>query len=161
MPGQARHWRRSHSPCSYGGESDNGIAPGESGGPACTLSNGGLASPAIHVMTALPAGTSAPDTLITEYAVRRYHMKLRLSGWLIQAPAPLTAAQIRAARRVTLAYQAPLEIAAGGTDIGEITGTGTALGIAVAFGVLAASVGLIRSETAGRQPSAVAMRPMN
>lgn len=62
---------------------------------------------------------------------------------------------------MTLAYQAPLEIAAGGTDIGEITGTGTALGIAVAFGVLAASVGLIRSETAGRQPSAVAMRPMN
>ena len=80
--------------------------------------------------------------------MRKYHLQLHLSGWLIQAPAPLTAAQIRAARHVTLAYQAPLELASGGTNFTEIAAVGTALGILIALGVLAASVGLIRSETA-------------
>ena len=71
-----------------------------------------------------------------------------LSGWLIQAPAPLTAAQVQAARHVTLAYQAPLEIASGGADFAEVAGLTTLLGIIIALGVLAASVGLIRSQTA-------------
>jgi putative ABC transport system permease protein len=116
--------------------------------PPCTLSNDCLANPAIQTVSSLPGGTDAPSTLVTEYAVRKYHMQLQLAGWLIQAPAALTAAQIRAARQVALADQAPLEIASGGTDFGEIADVGTALGILIALGVLAASVGLIRSETA-------------
>jgi putative ABC transport system permease protein len=122
--------------------------PGADGGPPCTLSNDCVASPAMQTVSSLPGGTSAPNTVITEYAVRKYHLQTHLSGWLIQAPAPLTAVQIRAARHVALAYQAPLEIASGGTDFGEIADVGTALGILIALGVLAASVGLIRSETA-------------
>jgi putative ABC transport system permease protein len=136
-------WQSSGS----GGESD-GSQSGGNGGPSCTLSNDCLASPAIQTVSNLPSGTSAPNTVITEYAVRKYHIHPQLTGWLIQAPAPLTAAQIRAARHVTIAYQAPLEIASGGTDFGEIADVGTALGILIALGVLAASVGLIRSETA-------------
>jgi putative ABC transport system permease protein len=128
--------------------SGNGPEPGVAGGPSCTLSNGCLANPAMQTVSSLPSGTSAPNTVITEYAVRKYHLQTHLSGWLIQAAAPLTAAQIRAARRAVLAYQAPLEIASGGTDFGEIADAGTALGILIALGVLAASVGLIRSETA-------------
>jgi putative ABC transport system permease protein len=131
-----------------GGESDGSSGPGANGGPSCTLSNDCLASPAIQTVSSLPGGTDAPNTVITEYAVRKYHQQTHLFGWLIQAPAPLTAAQIRAARHVTLAYQAPLEIASGGTDFGEIADVATALGILIALGVLAASVGLIRSETA-------------
>ncbi len=130
-----------------GSESD-GSQPTRSGGPSCTLSNDCLANPAIQTVSSLPGGTDAPSTLITEYAVRKYHLQPQLSGWLIQAPAALTAAQIRAARQVALADQAPLEIASGGTDFGEIADVGTALGILIALGVLAASVGLIRSETA-------------
>jgi putative ABC transport system permease protein len=117
------------------------------GGP-CTLSNDCLANPAMQTVSNLPGGSDAPNTLITEYAVGKYHMQTSLSGWLIQAPAPLTAGQITAARHIVLAYAAPLEIASGGTDLGEITGAGTALGVVIALGVLAASVGLIRSETA-------------
>jgi putative ABC transport system permease protein len=117
------------------------------GGPSCTSGNC-QASPAIQTISSLPSGTDAPSTLITEYAVRRYRMHPQLTGWLIQAPAPLTAAQVRAARHITLGYQAPLEIASGGADFGEIAGGGTAVGIAIALGVLAACVGLIRSETA-------------
>ena len=129
------------------GSQSGGSRSGGNGGSSCTLSNC-LASPAIQTISSLPSGTSAPNTVITEYAVRKYHVHAQLAGWLIQAPAPLTARQIRAARHVTLAYQAPLEIASGGADFGEIAGIGTALGIVIALGVLAASVGLIRSETA-------------
>ena len=130
------------------GSEPDGSQRGGNGGPSCTLSNGCLANPAIQTVSNLPSGTSAPSTVITEYAVRKYHLQTHLSGWLIQAPAPLTAAQIRAARHVVLAYEAPLEIASGGPDLGEIADAGTGLGIVIALGVLAASVGLIRSETA-------------
>jgi putative ABC transport system permease protein len=125
-----------------GGESDS-----NNNGPSCTPGLC-LVNPAIQTISSLPSGTDAPSTLITEYAVRKYHVQERLTGWLIQAPAPLTAGQIRAARHVVLPYQAPLELASGGADFGEIAGIGTAVGILVALGVLAASVGLIRSETA-------------
>ena len=125
-----------------GGESDS-----NNNGPSCTPGSC-LASPAIQTVSSLPSGTDAPNTLITEYALRKYHMQTQLSGWLLQAPAPLTATQIQAARHVTLAYQAPLEIASGGPDFAEIAGVATLLGIIIALGVLAASVGLIRSETA-------------
>ena len=124
-----------------------GNNPG-AGGSVCTPGNDCLASPAIQMISDLPSGTAAPSTLITEYAVRTYHLQTHLNGWLIQAPAPLTARQIRAARHVALDYGAPLEVAAGGPDLGQITNAGTALGIVIALGVLAASVGLIRSETA-------------
>jgi putative ABC transport system permease protein len=131
-----------------GGESDGSSGPPALSGPSCTLSNDCVANPAIQTVSSLPGGTDAPNTVITESAVRKYHLHTQLLGWLIQAPAPLTAAQIRAARRVVLAYQAPLAIASGGTDFGEIADIGTWLGIVIALGVLAASVGLIRSETA-------------
>jgi putative ABC transport system permease protein len=131
----------------YGQCSGTCIAGNEPANPPCTLSNDCLSNPAMQTVSALPGGTSAPNTVITEYAVRKYHLQPHLSGWLIQAPAPLTAAQIQAARHVVLAYQAPLEIASGGPDLGQIADDGTALGIVIALGVLAASVGLIRSET--------------
>ena len=55
----------------YPGE---GIA-GSSGSPPCTLSNGCLANPAIQTVSSLPSGTSAPNTVITEYAVSKYHLQ--------------------------------------------------------------------------------------
>ena len=126
-----------------------GNQPG-SGGPPCTLSNGCLANPAIQTISSLPSGTSAPNTVITEYAVSKYHLQsaVQLSGWLIQAPASLTAAQINAARHLALAYGVTVETKSSAPGLGEFAGGATALGIVIAFGVLAASVGLIRSETA-------------
>ena len=131
-----------------GNESDGSKGvPGSGGSPPCIPGNNCLASPSIQTISALPGGTSAPNTVLTEYAVRKYHLTLQLNGWLIQAPAPLTAAQIRAALRVTRTEGAPLQTAVAGTNFREIAGIGTALGILIALGVLAASVGLIRSET--------------
>jgi putative ABC transport system permease protein len=133
-----------------GTESDSrsGGDNSDGGRPVCTLSDHCLASPVMQTVSSLPSGTSAPNTVITEYAVRKYHLQPHFSGWLIQAPAPLTGPQLRAARRLVLPYQAPLELATGGSDFGEIAGIGTALGLLIALGVLVASVGLIRSETA-------------
>jgi putative ABC transport system permease protein len=96
----------------------------------------------------LPGGTSAPNTVITEYAMSKYRQQPSLNGWLIQAPAPLTATQISAARHLALAYQVTAETKSNAPSLGEFADGATALGIVIAFGVLAASVGLIRSETA-------------
>jgi putative ABC transport system permease protein len=121
-------------------------SPGQ--GPPCTLSNDCLANPVIQTVSSLPGGTSAPNTVITQYAVSKYHLQPSLNGWLIQAPAPLTATQISTARQLVLAYGVTAETKSGAPGLGELAGGATALGIVIAFGVLAASVGLIRSETA-------------
>jgi putative ABC transport system permease protein len=128
----------------YPGEGE----PGSSGSPPCTLSNDCLASPVTQMAASLPGGTSAPNTVITEDAVSRYRLQTQLSAWLVQAPAPLTATQISAARQLALAYGVTAETRSGSPGVGEFAGGATALGIMIAFGVLAASVGLIRSEAA-------------
>jgi putative ABC transport system permease protein len=116
--------------------------------PPCTLSNDCVAHPAIQTVSSLPAGTSAPNTVTTEYAVSKYHLQTSLFGWLIQAPDPLTAAQISAAQHLALGYQVTVETRTDGPSLAEFADGATALGIVIALGVLAASVGLIRSETA-------------
>jgi len=126
----------------------DGSQPGAAGGPPCTLSNDCLASPVIQTVPGLPGGTSAPNTVITEYAVSKYHMRAQLMGWLIQAPAPLTATQLNAARQVALAYQVVVETGSSSPGLRDFADGATALGILIALGVLAMSVGLIRSETA-------------
>ena len=137
-------WR--HSSCSgtcIGGPSE----PGGDGGPPCTLSNGCLAHPAIQTVGSLPSGTSAPNTLITEYAVTKYQLRPDLQGWLIQAPAPLTAAQLNAARQFGHAYGVAVETETFNPSLGDFAAGATALGIVIALSMLAMSVGLIRSET--------------
>src|SRR5262249_1994348 len=131
--------------------------PGSDGGPTCTLSNRCLARPAIQTISSLPGGTSAPNTVITEYAVSKYHMQTQLSGWLIQAPAPLTAAQLSAVRQFAHATAC----AKSGPQKGgraqpppktrsprASPGGAPALGIVTALSVLAMSAGLTRSEPA-------------
>jgi putative ABC transport system permease protein len=116
--------------------------------PSCTLSSGCLANPRMQTVSSLPSGTSAPNTVITQYAVSKYQLQTQLGGWLIQAPAPLTATQINAARQFALTYGATVETESGSLGPSEIADGATALGIVIALGVLAMSVGLIRSEAA-------------
>ncbi len=129
-------------------DSANPPTPGSDGGPPCTPSNDCVASPAIQTVSSLPGGTDAPNTVITEYAVRTYHMQPQLSGWLIQAPAPLTAAQLSAARQLGRPYEVIVEIATYYPSLDDYTNRAIAAGIVIALSVLAMSVGLIRSETA-------------
>jgi putative ABC transport system permease protein len=129
-------------------DASNPATPGSDGGPSCTPGNDCVASPPIQTVSALPGGTDAPNTVITEYAVRTYHMQPELSGWLIQAPAPLTAAQLNAARQLGRPYEVTVEIATYYPSLSDFTDRAIAAGIVIALSVLAMSVGLIRSETA-------------
>jgi putative ABC transport system permease protein len=130
----------------YGGQFGPG-GPGNSGG-TCTPSVGCLPDPKMATIGSLPSGTSAPNTVVTEYAMSTYHRDLGLNGWLIQAPGALTATQINAARTLALGYGVTVETKSGELGLGQIADGATALGIIIALGVLAMSVGLIRSETA-------------
>jgi len=122
--------------------------PGSPGGPPCTLRNLCLASPAIQTISSLPSGTSAPNTVVTEYAVSKYHMQTQLQGWLLQAPAPFTAAQLAAVRQFGNANEVQVQTATYNPSLVDFTEGATALGIVIALSVLAMSVGLIRSEAA-------------
>jgi putative ABC transport system permease protein len=122
--------------------------PGSAGGPPCTLSSHCLASPAIQTLSSLPSGTSAPNTVTTEYAVSMYHMRTQLEKWLIQAPAPLTAAQLSAVRQFGNANEVQVTTETYNPSLDDFTDGATALGIVIALSVLAMSAGLIRSETA-------------
>ncbi|MCW2905804.1 MAG: hypothetical protein JWL68_593 [Actinomycetia bacterium] len=106
-----------------------------------------IASPQIETVTGLPSGTSAPNTVITLRAVRALGLHEVTSGWLIQAARPLTAGQISSARQLAAAAGAIIETKSGEVSLSEILNAATAVGLLIALGVLAMTVGLIRSET--------------
>jgi putative ABC transport system permease protein len=107
-----------------------------------------LANPVIQEVTALPSGTSAPNTVITEHAIRQLGLHPTVSGWLIQAPNPPTAAQISNARSAAAAAGLTIETKNSIPTSATIIDWATAFGIVLALAILAMSVGLIRSEAA-------------
>jgi putative ABC transport system permease protein len=110
--------------------------------------NGCLANPVIQEVSALPAGTSAPNTVITEHAVHQLGLHPFVAGWLIQAPNPPTAAQTTNARLAAAAAGVSLETRNSIPTSATIIDWATVFGILLALAILAMSVGLIRSETA-------------
>ena len=108
-----------------------------------------LADPEIEQANALPSGTSAPNTVITEHAVRQLGLTVSTAGWLIQAPHPPTATQIGNARAAAAAAGMKIETKSSAPSSAEIIDWATVFGILLALGILATSVGLIRSESAG------------
>jgi putative ABC transport system permease protein len=107
-----------------------------------------VANPVIQEVNALPSGTSAPNTVITEHAIHALGLHTSVSGWLIQTPHPPTAAQITSARLTAAAAGMTIETKSSAPTSAEILNWATAFGIALALGILAMSIGLIRSETA-------------
>jgi len=109
-----------------------------------------LQNPVIQEVGALPAGTSAPNTVITEHAIHTLGLGASVSvqGWLIQTPHNPTAAQITDARLTAGAAGMTIETKSSTPSSAEILDYATAFGIVLALGILAMSVGLIRSETA-------------
>jgi putative ABC transport system permease protein len=107
-----------------------------------------VANPVIQEAGALPSGTSAPNTVITEHAITALGLHTSVSGWLIQAAHPPTALQITDARLTAAAAGMTIETKSSTPSAAEILDLATVFGIALALGILAMSVGLIRSETA-------------
>jgi putative ABC transport system permease protein len=133
------------------------VGPGGGGGPGpqgqqsfpCPKGSC-LANPVIQEISALPGGTSAPNTVFTEHAIRTLHISGTGStvGWFIQTPNPPTAAQITNARATASAAGMSIETKNSIPTSASIINWATVFGIVLALGILAMSVGLIRSETA-------------
>jgi len=107
-----------------------------------------IVSPVIQEVSKLPAGTSVPNMVITEQAVRALRETVVPVGWLVQAPAALTPVQVNAARQAAVTLGTTIESKSGQLGLGQISEGATVGGILLALGVLAMTVGLIRSETA-------------
>jgi putative ABC transport system permease protein len=109
-----------------------------------------LAGPKIQLTDRLPAETSAPNLLVTESAVRRLGLQVTPAAWLLQAPRPLTALQINVARQAAVAAGLTIEVRSDAPSLDQVRDDATIVGILVALGVLAMTVGLVRAET-GRE----------
>ena len=107
-----------------------------------------IVKPVIQEVSKLPAGTSVPNMVITEQAVRALHETIVPVGWLVQAPTALTPVQVNAARQAAVTLGTTIESKSGQLGLGQISEGATVGGILLALGVLAMTVGLIRSETA-------------
>jgi putative ABC transport system permease protein len=108
------------------------------------------ASPPIQEVSQLPSGTSAPNTVLTEHAIRTLHLQSAVSvvGWFVQAPAALTAADIRSAQQAAAAAGLSVETRNSIPSLSTIVNDATIFGILLALAILGMSVGLVRSEAA-------------
>ena len=133
-----------------GGPGGGGHGPQDVGSNSYPCPKGQcVADPVIQEVGALPSGTSGPNTVITEHAIHTLGLHTSASGWLIQAPHPPTAAQITDARLTAAASGMTIETKSSTPSSAEILNWATVFGITLALGILAMTIGLIRSETAG------------
>lgn len=104
----------------------------------------------VQVSALLPNYTSAPNTLITPKAMTANRYTAEPVGWLIQTQHAITSAQITDARHRAAAAGVTVETRTGpDRTLQHLRDYSTLVGVLVALGVLAMTIGLIRSETAG------------
>jgi putative ABC transport system permease protein len=142
-----------------GGGPNGGGRPNGGGGP-----NGGgnnqwpcpagscIANPPIQQISQLPAGTSAPNTVVTEHAITTLHLQssVQTDGWLITVPGGLTPAQITTAQQLAASASGNMSVETRNSipSLAQIIDAATIFGIVLALGILGLSVGLVRSEAA-------------
>ena len=144
-----------------GGSKGGGLltGPGAQGSPVGGVGPGNtnscepgscLAHPVIQEESQLPTGTSAPNTVITESLLHRLGLQSQnsLSGWMLQSDNAVNTVQLRQANALAAAGDLSIESKNDAPSSSEIVNWATVFGIALALGILAMSVGLIRSETA-------------
>jgi putative ABC transport system permease protein len=133
--------------------------PGLQGSPNLVLQYGNFTAqnpvvkfvptPAIQTLASLPTDVSDPNLLIMAPVAAKLGLREATVAWLIQAPRSLTPVQISSARRVAAAAGLTIETKNGTPSLDEVRNDATGAGILVALGVLAMTIGLIRSETSG------------
>jgi putative ABC transport system permease protein len=120
--------------------------PGLSGVSGLQL-NGSM-NPVVQEIGALPSGTSAPNTVVTEHAMREFHISTTTTDWLVQGTQPFTASQISSAELTASSTQLSVESKNDEPTSSAVIGAATIFGILITLAVLGMSVGLVRSETA-------------
>jgi putative ABC transport system permease protein len=133
----------------YGSDNGNGPGSGPPSRSGCSAATDCLANPVIEQVGALPSGTSAPNTVITEHAMREFHIQADTTDWLVVARQSLSASQISSAQLAASTTQLSVESKNDQPSSSAVIGWATIFGIVIALGVLGMSVGLVRSETAG------------
>lgn len=119
---------------------DNGVA-----GPCPP---GYCTSPQIQEVGALPTGTSAPNTVLTMHAVHSLHLSMSVQAYLLTTRGSLTTLQKQTARVTAASTGSTIETANSFASLNEVLAWSIGAGLLLALGVLAMTVGLIRSETA-------------
>jgi putative ABC transport system permease protein len=92
--------------------------------------------------------TEGPSALITTNAMHRLGLSPVPSAWLVETANPLKASQIDAARKIAAGANLTVETQSSRRSLSRLRTDATAAGVVVALGILAMTVGLIRSETA-------------
>src|ERR1019366_4906585 len=87
-----------------------------------------------------------PNLVLTTHAVRKYRLHPYPAAWLIQAPHPLTAAEINSTRQRAQALGLTIQAKNDNPSLSQLDTWATAAGMLLALGVLALPVGLARSE---------------
>lgn len=105
--------------------------------------------PKIQVMSKLPPYSSSAVTLLTPHALQKLGLATLPAGWLLQSSHPLTKAQIDLATTAAARAGLYVETRHPQSSLAPLRNGATAAGMLLALGVLAMTVGLIRSETAG------------
>jgi putative ABC transport system permease protein len=90
-----------------------------------------------------------PPYFITLGGLRRYGWQQIPAGWLVESSRPLTSDQIAEARQAAADAGLTIEVKEEGTSNAETMAIATAAGAILALAILAMTVGLIRSESAG------------
>ena len=123
-------------------------APRRPRNPVATGPNDFVDHPVIEHESALPTDGSDPSTLITENEASNLGLSIEPEAWLLRTGSPLTGAQIHDAVRAAAASGLTIETRSGRTTLTTVGNDMTAGGVILALGVLAMTIGLIRSETA-------------
>ena len=98
-----------------------------------------------------PAGTTdlKPPMFITLDGLRRRGWKQIPAGWFVESSRPLTSDQIADARDLAADAGLTIEVRRESTSLAKAMAIATGAGALLALGILAMTVGLIRSESAG------------
>ncbi len=92
---------------------------------------------------------SAPPNLVTLAGLRRHGWKQIPAGWLVESSQPLTNEQITSARDIAADAGLTIEVEGEGRSLATAKRIATTAGAVLALAILALTVGLIRSESAG------------
>ena len=128
------------------------VLTSQSGLSTLQLSYGGGRDAVVHPKiqhVGLPTGGSEPNTLITAHTMQALGLREAPSAWLLTTSRPLTSTQIDAARTAAANGGLVVETRTDRQSFKRLGDEAAAAGIVLALGVLAMTVGLIRSETAG------------
>ncbi len=90
-----------------------------------------------------------PSSFVTPGGLRRHGWKQTAAGWLVESSRPLTSEQIAAARELAAEAGLAIETQRESTSLAKPIAIATAAGALLALAILALTVGLIRSESAG------------